>query len=291
MLIKKLLLLILVNLCIPLKTTSFNGFILDRNSRNIKRLNDDLEIDYNLYYDHDIDDLQNDNDPDKATIISSDNGKITGKLNINDEDYFRFSLRKKLVFSFSYIGPRDYFVDILKYSDINENIHTSNGKSESFSLELNPATYYIKVYAINNDVVINTNYTITYNSYRQSNNETFDTNSINIEKYKMAIWENEIRPTNVSRKYDSKQLVLKYSDILTPYPKQGWMDPIFSMDNDNIPRDEVFLDSILYIWDLNLIRDIHDTLDEICNELEKNNIDSNRDDLIVEIIFDGFFWL
>ena len=147
-----------------------------------------------------------DDKPTGATKIDPKNSTIVGTLNKNDwwtqftkgvgerdEDYFRFSTKEKLLYTFTFENPSDYYLRILRFSEKHDFVCSSQG---NFSIELDPATYFIHIYSNNTDTIVSDEYKISYNTERISNNNSFEINDSTLSKYQMVLWENEIWPNN-----------------------------------------------------------------------------------------------
>lgn len=232
--------------------------------------------------------------PSGATKINYQSGTITGALNKNDgwtqfwnnvgerdEDYFRFTLPEKLKMNFSYSGPANYNMRILNYEK--EFICTSQFKIE---IELNPGTYYLHVYTNETASITNQNYMITYSNLRTSNKTNFLLTDSTKSKYKMALWENEIFPKNALR-YTKSEQTLKY--IMKPRrgttSVSGYVDPLFLSNEDKeIFTNQVYLDSVLYVWGKNELLELHNELNKTYSDVKKAIEDKNIQDIKVNFI-------
>ena len=234
----------------------------------------DLYASTNEYTDNE----HKDDHPSGATKINYQNGTITGTLNTNDnwtqfwnnigerdEDYFRFTLPEKLKMNFSYSGPVNYNMRILNYEK--EFICTSQSKIE---IELNPGTYYLHVYTNETASIVDQNYVITYSNLRISNKTNLLLNDSTKSKYKMAIWENEVYPQNAIR-YTKTEQTLKY--IMKPrrgtIAVSGYVDPLFlSNENNETLTDCVYLDSILYVWGKDELKELYREINKTYKEFQ-----------------------
>ncbi len=185
-----------------------------------------------------------------------------------DEDYYRFTLSDQKTMYFNYSGPANYYLRLLRYAKNEEYICTSLG---SFSIELIPATYYVHVYTNDKADITEDQYEIYYYGIRNSNLQDLALTEGCKKEYGMAIWENEKYPLNSSR-WRSASTTLKYrmeprrgSDV-----NNGYVDPLFWEDESKETlTDEVFLDSIVYIWGKDILSELSDKLKEIREGLRK----------------------
>lgn len=317
-------LLVLITLCLV-----SNNYISTSNSninKNIKKLNNNISyiddyIDQNIseYYDEQeipediknnnlnlnyssypsnyfFDDGPKDDSKSNAIRISPYNGYIIGKLEFHDsinqiwygvkerdEDYFRLSIREKLLYTFYFENPSDYRLSIIKYVN-NEFICLSKS---TFSIELDPGTYYLHIYTNDNSSIVEENYKINYISERVSN-----INNVDFEiakEYKIAIWENEIWPSNSTRWMVNNSVLKTYEKTRYSSPTvRGFFDPLFSKDNDdNKATDEVFLDSMIYIFDKEIANDLYSLLDIIYNQITNVKDKYPNKNTQLNIISDG----
>lgn len=234
-----------------------------------------------------------DDKPSGATNINYQNGTIIGSLNKNDgwtqfwngvgerdEDYFRFTLPEKLKFNFSYSGPSNYNMRILYISQAF--ICTSQSKIE---IELDPGTYYLHIYTNETENIVDQKYIITYSSFRISNKTNFLLTDSTKSKNKMALWENEVFPKNAVR-YTKKEQTLKYRMKPrrgTPV-NTGYVDPLFySNEKNEVLTDCIYLDSILYIWDKNTLKDLYDNINCLYTNINEAIKEKNAKDLQIQI--------
>lgn len=236
-----------------------------------------------------------DDKPTGATKIDYNYGTITGKLNKNDgwtqfwngvgerdEDYFRFTLPEKLKMVFSYSGPSNYNMRILNYATLSF-VCTSQSKIE---IELNPGTYYLHIYTNETESIVDQNYIINYSSSRISNQTSFLLTDSTKEKYKMALWENEIFPKNASR-YTKTEQTLKYR--MKPRrgttANSGYIDPLFySNEKKETLTDRVYLDSILYVWGKDELTEIYNNLNELYDKVNKAINEQKAKDLKIQMV-------
>lgn len=236
-----------------------------------------------------------DDKPTGATKIDYNYGTITGKLNKNDgwtqfwngvgerdEDHFRFTLPEKLKMVFLYSGPSNYNMRILNYATLSF-VCTSQSKIE---IELNPGTYYLHIYTNETESIVDQNYIINYSSSRISNQTSFLLTDSTKEKYKMALWENEIFPKNAVR-YTKTEQTLKY--IMKPRrgttAVSGYVDPLFLTNEDKETlTNQVYLDSVLYAWGKNELLELHDELNKTYSAVKKAVEDKDIQDMKAEFI-------
>ena len=250
---------------------------------------------YNLYASTNeyTDNGHKDDHPSGATKINYKNGTITGTLNTNDgwtqfwnnvgerdEDYFRFTLPEKLKMIFSYSGPANYNMRILDFEK--EFLCTSQSKIE---IELNPGTYYFHIYANETASIVDQNYVITYSNLRISNKTNLLLTDSTKSKYKMALWENEVYPQNAIR-YTKKEQTLKYR--MKPRRgttvNTGYVDPLFYSNEDNETlTDCVYLDSILYAWGENELKDLYNITNEMYVKLSDAVNNKKAEDLKLQM--------
>ncbi len=267
---------------------------LDNSSSDSSNPNVDESIrPSNWYYDNG----HTDDKKEKANIINYKNGFIIGTLNTNDrwtqfwhgigerdEDYYRFSAREKLEYTFEFVNPSDYHIRILKFGR-DEFICSAQS---TFSIELEPATYYLHVYTNNTSAIVSENYTITYTSQRISNLNSFDMNDANKAIYKMAIWENEIWPSNSTRWKYPTSILRRYEKTRRNTTTTGYFDPLFSNGNNDLtPTDEIFLDSIIFIWDKNIAVEISEFLVLLYYETEEVMKEKQKQEAKIKLLYDG----
>lgn len=239
-----------------------------------------------------------DDKPTGATKIDPKNSTIVGTLNKNDwwtqftkgvgerdEDYFRFSTKEKLLYTFTFENPSDYYLRILRFSEKHDFVCSSQG---NFSIELDPATYFIHIYSNNTDTIVSDEYKISYNTERISNNNSFEINDSTLSKYQMVLWENEIWPNN------SKRWVYKHEDLATRMKTRnsevstGYIDPIFSNgENDIYMDDEIYIDSALIIFDKQLVREVRKLIEKLYADLYETLTKKDVEEVKIEQINDG----
>lgn len=223
-----------------------------------------------------------DGKPSGATKIGI-SGTIQAKLDIKsgwdqfwnsigerDEDYYRFTLKEQVKMSFTYSGPDNYYMRILRYEGSKQSFICNS--SGSFEIELIPATYYIHVYANSKeDIKKDQIYKIAYSGIRISNLNNLYLNDIVKDNYGMAVWENEIWPQNSTRWKDK---TTKLRQKLTPrrgaVSDTGYVDPLFYEDQDQtVLSNEIYLDSIVYVWDKELIAEFEEKVQEIVEAMKQ----------------------
>ncbi len=280
-------------------STSYVDNYVPQNNLNLE-LEAEIESDnYELSLlsgDQYTDNEHKDDKPSGATKINYQDGYITGKLNVNDgwtqfwnnvgerdEDYYRFTLPEKLKIYFLYYGPKNYNMRILDYS-----LNFVCTSQSQITIELNPGTYYLHVYTNDKENITDQEYSIDYFCSRYSNTTNFLINDSTKSKYKMAIWENEVFPKNGVR-YIKKEQTLKYR--MTPrrgsIVNSGYVDPLYYIDEENQTlTDCVYLDSILYLWGKEEIKEIYTNINEMYVKTMKAIKEENAKDLIIEFVED-----
>ncbi len=209
-----------------------------------------------------------------------------------DQDYFRLDIfgDAHLTVNLSVPSNMNYNVDLWKHIDSDLGGYTSSsiekigqsltggiGQSEQIYInENNPSisslsagTYYIRVYAHNENYTSNNDYTLSYNlEYIE-----YDDASIGELKYhkgaKAAIWKSDFDPFG----YNSFNLTGEVT--MTDHPS-----PIHNKLENLSPTNGI-INSTIYIWDQNLRNQLCNYFQEIIDDLDET-IDRNEE-ITVEV--------
>lgn len=187
----------------------------------------------------------------------------------NNEDLFKFATREKLRYDFTLNNPSDYKFEILRYQGSKMKLVCE--AQQSFSVELIPATYYLRVSADNSSKFASEAYTVDYKTVRVSNNTPF----LGAKSYpfKMILWENEIWPCNAPRRGKDDKIIKKYLKTrrgpLAHGRYYGYVDPILTVNGTSDPEtSEEYLESVLYIIDHDLQNQACKYFVSICGSLQ-----------------------
>ncbi len=200
-----------------------------------------------------------DDKPKGATMVGPTFGHIEGTLNLNsksdqilhglgerDEDYFCFQTREQLRYDFKISNPSNYHFEICRYQRSKTRFVCDSVKD--FSQELEPATYYIHVFASANEDVVSGAYRIDYSSTRDKNCVPYNSSGTS-DPFKLIVWENEMWPYNAPRRGDDSTTLQSYIKTRrTSGSYSGYVDPIFLLyASDDDKEGEEFLESYLYV--------------------------------------------
>ena len=200
-----------------------------------------------------------DDKPNGAMTVDSSSGHIEGTLNLNsksdqvlhglgerDEDYFCFQTREQLRYDFKISNPSNYHFEICRYQRNKTKFVCDS--TRDFSQELEPATYYIHVFASAKEDIVDGSYQIDYTSTRDKNCVPYNSSGTS-DPFKLIVWENEMWPFNAPRRGDDSTTLQSYIKTRrTSGSYSGYVDPIFLQNATNDDRNgEEFLESYLYV--------------------------------------------
>lgn len=223
-----------------------------------------------------------DDKPSGATRINSSYGTITGTLNTydnatkllhqlgdRDEDYFIFTTRNKLKYSFNLMLPTGYNFRILKYADNPKFLITAT--SSNLINELDAGTYYLHVYTNDSSYITSNSYTISYSSTRISNIDSFQLSENNKKDYGLVLWENEIWPDNAKRYFTQSTTVYSYYKTRrTSANIKGYVEPVLLSGTDATnKKSEEFLSYELFLWDKDSISQLYEIVDAMIASVKK----------------------
>ena len=246
---------------------------------------------YNMYSDKGVgDDVRN-----GATPVKEDNVCITGRIDKHswidqianlipetDVDWYKFSITENFRYDFNFTAPNSgYVFTLYKYrgeyaegtgwnavpvqSPIEETEHPNkeifalHGNS-SRSLLLNPGTYYLMVTVDNGKNIVSDSYNIIFEKtdYSGRNKSITLTEEVKASNV-MALWENDLKPDNVNTWLAGEQQLRKWQEIQSPsihlFREYGYVDPIY--------EGRRYLDSVLYIWNKDILKDLYTILSEV----------------------------
>lgn len=183
-------------------------------------------------------------------IPVTQSGKITGKLEYGslgsiltfiDNDWYRLTVTEEADYYFKFQSPSSaYRFRVVKDRGSQTPLVVFNKLgSLTKNLHLTFGTYYIHVTANNKNDITNYLYTINYHR-KEVRNDKFLLKPSMKRHYSMCVWENDALPDSIYDRWDGDSQFL-YS--VKGNDKQGYLDPYF------LENDQVYLDSILYVWD------------------------------------------
>lgn len=222
-----------------------------------------------------------DDKPKGATMVDPSSGHIEGTLNLNsksdqilhglgerDEDYFCFQTRKQLRYDFKISNPSNYHFEICRYQRNKTKFVCDSTKD--FSQELEPATYYIHVFASANEDVVSGAYRIDYSSTRDKNCVPYNSSGTS-DPFKLIVWENEMWPFNAPRRGDDSTTLQSYIKTRrTSGSYSGYVDPIFLQNATNGDKDgEEFLESYLYVLGHDRQEELGAFLENVSHKIEE----------------------
>ena len=202
-----------------------------------------------------------------------------------DVDFYTFSIRETYTYHFTFMAPnRGYYFTLFKYGDIanDKNLvekFTLNG-NDNKDVKLNPGTYYIKISTeTESDIDNNTAYTLRVSRSSNSNSQSaFLLNETNKSNYKMVLWENDLVPDNVNR-WDPHDQLMYQREVYNAKgvaPKDtGFVDPVYTQEGK-------YLDSVLYIWDKQIIEKIGILLEYTHNAIS-SMLEANEADRVYKV--------
>jgi len=234
-----------------------------------------------------------------ATMIATFLGHVEGTLHLNsksdqilhglgerDEDYFCFQTREQLRYDFKISNPSNYHFEICRYQRNKTKFVCDS--TASFSQELEPATYYIHVFASAKEDVVDGTYQIDYTSTRDKNCVPYNSAGTS-DPFKLIVWENEMWPFNAPRRGDESTTLQSY--IKTRRGPQasgvysGYVDPIFLLyANDGDKEGEEFLESYLYVLGHDRQEELGKFLENVSAQIEKKIQDEAYEKIQSQII-------
>ena len=274
-----------------------NNQYLEEETKHLLEPGGDVGSDRHYYEDID----SGDDEPDHAHIIENDNVTITGtvreyswweqyisnplggnKTGSIDQDWYRFSSERRSRYHFTFNAPNNgYKLSVRKYRGRKgfnegygckegEEMMVLNGSSSSKYTYLGSGTYFIKVTVIDKSYIVkNEDYTITMDveNFAETPIPLTGTNSYT-KNYKLALWQNDYSPDNADRNGKSGQTLEEdWNAEMAQYYKD-YLDPIFSSNS------EKYIDTIVYVWDKNVLSDLYNILtkaDELIDKALKEN--------------------
>lgn len=217
---------------------------------------------------------------------------IFGKLHVNsgwdqfwhnlpekDEDYYRFTLKEGHRVTFYIMGPSVYHYELLRFGETP--IHWGEMQSGFTEMDLQPATYYVHVYADRRQDISNEDYSISFTSRRAVLPGSVKINDELMANYKVAIWRNEKWFYNVPA--DAKggtALRTRVIENARITSDRGFVDPLFCEElPDGLPdrKEESFLSHIIYLWGKEAHTYVYDLSDKILDLLEAGANSSSYD--------------
>lgn len=183
-------------------------------------------------------------------IPVTQSGKITGKLEYGslgtiltfiDNDWYRLTVTEEADYYFKFQSPSSaYRFRVVKDRGLQTPMVVFNKQgSLTKILHLTFGTYYIHVTANSKNDINNYLYTINYHR-KEVRNDKFLLKPSMKRHYSMCVWENDALPDSIYDRWDGDSQFL-YS--VKDNDKQGYLDPYF------LENDQVYLDSVLYVWD------------------------------------------
>lgn len=229
-----------------------------------------------------------------ATVVRENKVSITGRIDKHswfdqfvhliteiDRDWYTFSITENYKYEFDFTAPNSgYKCYLYKYRGEstlgtgwgttfvhkpdgempNEAIFTLSGSGTKYAM-LNPGTYYLAVTVDSGDSIVSDSYNILF---EQVNYSGRDTTTLLTEEMKasnaMALWENDMLPDNATRWISDEQQLRSWTPFssypVRMYQEIGYVDPIYD-------DDERYLDSVLYIWDKDVLSCLKYILDGV----------------------------
>lgn len=195
-----------------------------------------------------------------------------------DTDWFKFTTNYRADFVFEFTAPNStYYMSFYKHRNVDSSatatIHGKGSDTISYLyLNLYPGTYYLRLSASDSSLVNNnTKYQVTY--YRQpvpNNKKPLEPRVLN--NFSMALWTNDILSDVIPNRLALNNVLLEYVyQRGTSRTVTGYVDPVWDQD---------MLDSVLFIWDKNILKGLNVLLQEQYREIMlslcKENLDPNE---------------
>ena len=212
-------------------------------------------------------------------------GRINGSLEVNcvDEDWYRFSIDERSTYTFEFTRPNSYYQLRLWdfYAGPGNIIYTYSENNKSIVLK--SGTYYINVFSTNQQAIgPYDNYLITFT--QNANYDYVRISDVSSEA-KILVWENEMKPEFFTDKEEPNIFYSGFADenfyqIAEPGTPRGSIDPMFTNVYGGGSR-ELFLDSITYIWDHDMLSEMYENVSKVRTLLQEKY----RNEYIEEINF------
>lgn len=217
-------------------------------------------------------------------------GNITTQM---DEDWFKLPLKRthNYIFNFDlqYHIP-GYHCEISKYRgdyDPSEVICRVND-GLPIEIELNPGTYYFRIYADEKDQILKDNkyqLKIDASDPEEHDVQLYPENG----KEGVALWESDLKPDQVNRWGRPSQDLWSIQVTGGPYNpynddyNRGYWDPLYQLD-------DVYLDSVVYLWGKNNLDTLHEIL-SITTDRVDDAMKAQAQNEYETVLYEQYFWL
>ena len=215
--------------------------------------------------------------------------KLTGKLKVYsfwdnpfnyygsvDSNWYRFETTQTYRYTINFKAPNNkYKFYLYKYrpkSQLDYSVYQCMSRSGSFgtTVNLKPATYFLKITVTENQYISDQSYTVNFSTV-QTNNQ-FPIYHNNLKNFNAIIWENDYIPDNIENRWSSLTHELKVQDLAAPVPtwRSGYFDPIFYEKGQGLTTNKTILDSVIYVWGKQPLTFLFDALYTLQETLEKH---------------------